>query len=80
MLAEEFSNQKFYGLEPFGNGFAKLKELTLLVQKLGVNIKFQAYEQHQEELKYDLIYCVNVFEHVDDWQHFLFWASKKLNK
>ena len=26
------------------------------------------------------IFCVNVFEHVDDWRHFLDWASKNLNE
>tara|TARA_B100001063_G_C16609042_1_gene474779 strand:- start:49 stop:876 length:828 start_codon:yes stop_codon:yes gene_type:complete len=78
VLAEEFSHHKFTGIEPFGDGFSSLKELNAVVKKLGVNLSIERYEEHQS--KYDFIYCVNVFEHVDDWRHFLDWASNNLTE
>jgi 2-polyprenyl-3-methyl-5-hydroxy-6-metoxy-1,4-benzoquinol methylase len=78
MLAEEFSQHNFMGIEPFGEGFSSLKELNAAVRKLGVSLSTESYEEHQS--KYDFIYCVNVFEHVDDWRHFLDWASNNLKE
>ena len=78
MLAEEFPQHKFMGVEPFGEGFSSLEELNATVRRLGVNLSIESYEEHQS--KYDFIYCVNVFEHVRDWQHFLDWASNNLKK
>ena len=31
-------------------------------------------------IKYDLIYCVNVFEHLNDWRKFLLVATEWLSK
>ena len=78
MLAEEFPHHNFMGIEPFGEGFSSLKKLNSAVKKLGVNLRIENYEAHQS--KYDFIYCVNVFEHVDDWRHFLDWASNNLKE
>ncbi len=80
MLSEEFPKLKFNGIEPYGKGFSKLKSLNEAVQKEGVNIKIESYDQHLPNIKYDFIYCINVFEHVDDWKEFLLWASKNLKK
>ena len=78
MLAEEFSQRNFVGIEPFGDGFSNLKELNSVVRKMGVKLEIEGYEQHQST--YDFIYCVNVFEHVDDWRHFLSWAANSLKE
>ena len=78
ILAEEFPNHKFLGIEPFGDGFSSLKDLNTIVKDLGVNLSIERYEEHQS--KYDFIYCVNVFEHVDDWRHFLSWAANNLSE
>ena len=78
VLAEEFPNHKFLGIEPFGDGFSSLKDLNAVVKDLGVNLSIERYEEHQS--RYDFIYCVNVFEHVNDWRHFLDWASNNLTK
>lgn len=80
MAAEEFPQHRFTGIEPFGDGFSKLKELNNVVKNLGVNLIIKTYEAYKPENKYDLIYCVNVFEHVDDWRVFLNWASENLKK
>ena len=78
ILSEEYPQHNFVGLEPFGDGFSNLKELNTTVRLLDVNLLIESYEQHQ--FKYDFIYCINVFEHVDNWQHFLKWASISLKK
>lgn len=77
MLAEAYSQYNFFGLEPFGDGFSNLREINSTVRKMGVNIEIEGYEYHTS--KYDLIYCVNVFEHVNDWRDFLNWAHEHLN-
>ncbi|MDA8952426.1 class I SAM-dependent methyltransferase [Pseudomonadales bacterium] len=79
MLAEEFPQHVFNGIEPFGMGFTQLNEINAVVRKMGVNLKIEAYENHETAVKYDLIYCVNVFEHVDDWRNFIDWAASKLD-
>jgi len=78
MLAEEYSEYNFVGIEPFSSGFSSLKELNAIVRKLGVSLYIERYEEHQS--KYDLIYCVNVFEHVEDWRHLIDWASNNLKE
>lgn len=76
MLAETYSEHNFVGIEPFGDGFSKFKSINNVVQQTGVNLLHQRYESHKA--KYDIIYCVNVFEHVNDWRHFLSWAYHNL--
>lgn len=78
MLAEEFPSHHFQGVEPFGDGFGSLRELNSLVKKSGVQIRNTGYEELELSEKFDCIYCVNVFEHVKDWRHFLDWVSANL--
>jgi 2-polyprenyl-3-methyl-5-hydroxy-6-metoxy-1,4-benzoquinol methylase len=80
MIAEEFSQHELLGIEPFGDGHSQLKDLNSVARKMGVNLQIESYEDHKPETKYDLIYCINVFEHVSDWRHFLGWAYDNLNK
>lgn len=79
MLAQEFPKYKFSGLEPYSDGFDTLRKLSSITKKMGIKIKKESYEEHKSIKKYDFIYCINVFEHVNDWRNFLVWASKKLN-
>lgn len=80
MFVEEFPEHNFSGIEPFGDGFSDLKVLNSAVRQTGVELNIEGYEHHQAQLKYDFIYCVNVFEHVDDWRHFLSWAANNLSE
>lgn len=79
MLTEDYPEHKFSGIEPFFEGFDQLKKLNSFVKNIGVNLSIESYEKHSPNKKYDLIYCVNVFEHVKDWRHFICWASANLN-
>lgn len=80
MLASEFKNLDFEGLEPFGDGFSSLATLNKIVKNTGVDILGESYESFSTNKRFDLIFCVNVFEHLKDWRQFLCWASELLSK
>ena len=79
MLTEEFPQNSYEGIEPLNDDFSLFKELNSLVKGSGIKIENCGYEDYDSHQTYDLIYCVNVFEHVKDWKHFLHWVSKRLN-
>ena len=83
MLTQKFDGLMFEGIEPFGSGFnslLELKELNMIVKDNNVSIKNVSYEKFNARIKYDLIYCVNVFEHLNDWRKFLLVATEWLSK
>ncbi len=80
MLSEKYAQCRFEGIEPFGDGFAALTDLNKQVSSLGVEIAIQAYEDFTPAHKYDLIFCVNVFEHLEDWQDFLETSANWLSE
>ena len=83
MLTQKFDGLMFEGIEPFGSGFnslLELKELNMIVKDNNISIKNVSYEKFNARIKYDLIYCVNVFEHLNDWRKFLLLATKWLSK
>lgn len=80
MLSETYAQNNFSGIEPFGDGFSSLEALNSEIGKRGVSINNTAYENYFPDKKFDLIYCVNVFEHVDNWRHFLAWVANSLTE
>jgi len=78
LLAEKYPHTSFEGIEPFGDGFNSLGDLNTFVKKSGVNIKNIRYEDFKPDHKYDFIFCINVFEHLEDWRHMLSWSAKQL--
>ena len=80
ILSEAFPQSRFEGIEPFSGGFSKFKETNAVVKGSGAKIELCGYEDYPSERKCDLICCVNVFEHVEDWRHFLRWAAERLNE
>jgi len=76
MLSHRFDTLTFNGIEPFGGSFSPLRELGKIVKLSEILIKNKTYEQFNPTIKFDLIYCVNVFEHVHDWRDFLLKVSK----
>lgn len=75
---ESFPEKNYVGLEPFGSGFDCLKRLNKAVQEMGIEISNKSYEAYRSEKKFDLIFAINVFEHLDDWKHNLEWISNHL--
>ena len=83
MLSQKFDGLIFDGIEPFGSGFnslQELKELNTIVKDNNISIKNVSYEKFNTRIKYDLIYCVNVFEHINDWRKFILLATEWLSK
>jgi len=75
---EQFPEKNYVGLEPFGSGFDSLKTLNRAVQENRIHINNIPYENYHTEKKFDLIFAINVFEHLDDWKHNLKWVSNHL--
>ena len=80
MMTNKFNSFTFDGIEPLYDGYKSVSELNKIINDTGVKIENVAYEAYKTKKKYDLIYCINVFEHVDDWRHFLTTVSGWLNK
>ena len=80
LLSENFDDLNFEGIEPFGEGFSSLTSLNSLSRENGVSIKNIGYEDLSPNYKYDLIFCINVFEHLYDWRNFLEKISFLLNE
>lgn len=61
---------KFTGLEPIGPGFTQFAEALELIKSEFENISFihDRIEDLQTNEKFDLIFSVNVFEHLSDWR------------
>ena len=79
LLSENFKDINFEGIEPFGEGFSSLNYLNSLSRENGVCINNIGYEELSSDNKYDLIFCINVFEHLNDWRNFLEKISFLLN-
>ena len=60
----------FTGLEPIGPGFAQFAKALNRIEAENSNITFlrDKIEDVQTEQTFDLIFSVNVFEHLDDWR------------
>jgi SAM-dependent methyltransferase len=71
MLSERRPDLHFTGIEPFGDGFTGLAELTDFLRTRGMTIHKTGYEDFTPTEQYDFIYLVNVFEHLPDWRDFL---------
>ncbi len=71
-LRMRFPACRFEGIEPVGSGFAKT-EAPLAIIAAGANLKIHrcGYEDFRTDAIYDLIFSINVFEHVASWQHYL---------
>ena len=71
-IATKYENLEFIGVEPMGDGFAFDDVFYRLVKSIpNAEILPIGYEDIDQTQKFDLIYLVNVFEHLPDWPDFL---------
>lgn len=80
MLKERNPHIQIEGIEPFASGFDQLEALNAFVRESGAAIRRTGYEDFWPEKKYELIYLVNVFEHLEDWAHFLGFVRDSLSE
>ncbi len=78
LLSDNFKHLRFEGIEPFCQGFFHLKEINKLIKQKGINISNTNFDNFSSEHKFDLIFCINVFEHLDNWRNFIMKAEKLL--
>ena len=74
-LNSDFPQHEFVGLEPFGAGFASLEDLQVSPPSAILPISYSDFTPKQ---KFDIVFSVNVFEHLPDWQDFVVTAAKWL--
>jgi SAM-dependent methyltransferase len=71
-LKTRFPDCSFEGLEPVGSGFAKTEApLKIIAARAGLTIHRCGYEDFRPAGDFDLIFSINVFEHVADWRDYL---------
>ena len=71
-IASKYEKLNFVGVEPMGDGFMFDDVFSKLIATIpNVEIQPVGYEALKANQKFDLIYLVNVFEHLPDWPDFL---------
>jgi SAM-dependent methyltransferase len=74
-LKDAFRDSTFEGIEPVGSGFAKTEApLAKVRERARLTIHRCGYEAFKTDRRFDLIFSINVFEHVSDWRHYLRWS------
>lgn len=78
-LKMEHPGLKVTGIEPIGPGFDKFEQtLETLLKKYRFDLFRGGYESFDAPGTFDLIFSINVFEHLSDWRHFLRFVKERL--
>ena len=80
-LKVHFPNIDFEGLDPNESGFHNYKNISKKIEKENNNFRINnsSVENYDSEKKYDLIFSVNVFEHVKNQSEYIKKTFKLLN-
>jgi SAM-dependent methyltransferase len=78
-LMQSHTSLDFTGIEPVGAGFAT-SELFIerLADRISMRLERCGYQQFSSSQPFDLIFLINVFEHLPDWRDFLSFAERNL--
>lgn len=77
--SERFPQLSFTGVEPIQDGFsASTAILERLSTELHIDVRRSGYEMLEGDDRYDVIFLINVFEHLPDWRHFLGFVERRL--
>ena len=79
-IAKEYSNISFEGIEPFNQGFEEKAKFFKDLNNQNLIIHNVGYEKFLANKKFDLIYSINVFEHIKNWKDFLIVVPKLLKE
>jgi SAM-dependent methyltransferase len=80
-LKIDFPDLEVIGVEPIGPGFKRFQDtLRFLIEKYDFKLHKCGYEDLVDSRKFDFIFLVNVFEHLDDWRHFLEFIAQNLKE
>jgi SAM-dependent methyltransferase len=80
-ISIRFPQLHLEGIEPMGDGFAYFRRF---ISRARAARRFEIYEGGYETFPstepWDLIFLVNVFEHLPDWRDFLDFVSQRLSE
>ena len=79
-LKKAFPNIDFSGVDPNESGFHRYKEVYESLKKKEFIIENSQIEKFETTKKFDLVFSINVFEHVRDWKKYIEQTNKLLNK
>jgi len=74
-----YTQLSIQGVEPHGPGHTSLSKYQESLKPLGANLFYGGYEEFKSDKKFDLIFLINVFEHLPNWEHFLNFVKSNLN-
>ena len=74
-----FPNINFKGVDPNESGFHRYKEIYESLNKREFEIENIQIEKFSTKENFDLIFSINVLEHVRDWKKYIYQTSNLLN-
>jgi len=79
-ITARFPDLTIRGIEPMSDGFAFFKEFVgrMQAERGGMDVYLGGYESFPSNGAWDLIFLVNVFEHLPDWRNFLNFVARSL--
>ncbi len=78
-LTRDFPHLHIHGIEPIGSGFNFIASSAEALQKTkAFTLHKGGYEDFEGEHMFDLIFLINVMEHLPDWRHFLRFVQSRL--
>jgi SAM-dependent methyltransferase len=79
-ITARFPKLIIQGIEPMSDGFAFFDEFVARMQneRGGMQVHLGGYESFPPQGTWDLIFLVNVFEHLPDWRDFLDFVARSL--
>ncbi len=79
-LVQKYGELNFIGLEPYAGEFIILKQFHNALKSINKHLVVSSYENFQSNQKFDYIFLINVFEHLDNWKDFLIFIEDNLSE
>ena len=77
-LKKTYPNLNFTGIEPLGDDFITLESFHNNLINISENLSITSFENYESDERYDFIFLINVFEHLDNWEDFFQFINKYL--
>tara|TARA_B100000989_G_scaffold293905_1_gene272010 strand:+ start:1249 stop:2085 length:837 start_codon:yes stop_codon:yes gene_type:complete len=81
-ITEKYPKLNINGIEPIGEGFELFDTILKILKKKQkkINLFRGKFEDYNEKKIFDLIFSVNVLEHVENWERYFDFLKKFLSK
>ena len=77
-ILNNFKNLEIVGIEPYAKDFSNLKKFHQCLKGIENNLFITSYEKFEYKKKFDYIFLINVFEHLNNWRDFLSFIENNL--